>query len=184
MKAMKNMCVALSSLTCFALLLATIPALASDAETSASATGGRRASGNATATARYEGDVGFARTDTRTGQVNLARGVAVGVDEDGVTVSLSLAVAPKNGPAIATNLNLTFNRDGTTAVSTGHSVATGGAARTVSAGGRSTATHHDAIATSTAAGHTTSGGIVRAVTRSDTYNRPHAVRPIRILRGT
>jgi hypothetical protein len=182
MKALKNITAVLTGLTCFTLLLATIPARASDAETSASATGGRGTSGTAAATARYEGDVGFARTDTRTGKINLARGVAVGVDEDGVSLSLSLAIAPKNGPAVATNVNLTFNRDGTTAVSTGRSVAAGGTTRTVTVAGRTTATRHDTVATSTAAGHTTNGGTVRAETHSD--NSGHReIRPIRLTWG-
>ena len=124
-----------ANLTGLTLLLAAMPTLASDAETSAQASDGAGHSGTATATARYAGDVGFARTDTRSGRVNLARGVAVGVDEDGLTLSVSLAVAPQRGPAVATNFNLSLGRNGAAAVSVGRSVAQGGATRTVTASG-------------------------------------------------
>ncbi|MBK9118157.1 MAG: hypothetical protein IPM18_00920 [Phycisphaerales bacterium] len=110
-------------------------AWASEAQTSASATGGRN-NGAATATARYDGQVGFARTDTKTGKVNLARGVAVGVDANGLSLSLSHAIAPQHGPAIATNFNMSIGRDGEVNHSVGSAVATGGSGRTVMAGGQ------------------------------------------------
>ncbi|MEW6253139.1 MAG: hypothetical protein AB1716_21075, partial [Planctomycetota bacterium] len=91
--------------------------LASDVETSASATGGRYGAGTATGTARYAGDVGFARTDTRTGEVNAARSVAVGVDPNGLSLSWSLALAPNRGPALATNFNMRIGADGQVAAS-------------------------------------------------------------------
>jgi hypothetical protein len=159
----------------------TSAARASDAETSATATRGRSRSGTATATARYEGNVGFARTDTRTGAVNLARGVAVGVDEDGISLSVSLAIAPQRGPAYATNFNLSFDTDGDSASSFGTAAATGGTRRTVTAGGRTSAAPMGPIATSMAGGATHNGGMVRAITHSD--RRVHrAPVPRRIIR--
>jgi hypothetical protein len=148
-------------------------AWASDAQTSARATGGR-GPGSATATARYEGDVGFARTDTRTGRVNLARGVAVGFDEDGLSLSLSTAVAPRNGPAFATNFNMTIGANGEVATSAGHSNATGGVARTVESGGRATSTPWGSDSAATAGGHTAHGGRVSASTRSDHAGSPRS----------
>ncbi len=94
-------------------------AIASDADTSATAGPGRYGTGTAAATAHYEGDYGFARTDSRTGAVNLARGVAVGVDEDGISLSLSNALAPRYGPAVATNFSMSIGTDGRVSTSTG-----------------------------------------------------------------
>lgn len=171
----------LGKLTCLAALFSCASALASDAETTASATGGRGRTGSATATAHYEGDVGFARADTRTGAVNVARGVAVGVDENGLSLSLSLALAPLGGPALATNLNFSLGTNGEVATSIGNVVASGGINRAVTVGGRSSATPYGASATSLASGSTRGGGIVRAVTRSDHYEH-REVRPIRVIR--
>lgn len=142
---------------------------ASEAETSARAAGG--SGGSALATARYGGDVGFARTDTRTGQVSLARGVAVGVDERGLSLSVSLAIAPERGPALATNFNMSIGSNGDAAISTGRAAATGGVGHTVFAGGSTRATPYGAVATSKAGG-SSRGGFVRANTRSDHYVSP------------
>jgi hypothetical protein len=155
------------------------PALASDAQTSATATGGRGRSGTATASARYEGDIGFARTDTRSGSVNLARGVAVGFDEDGLSLSLSLALAPKRGPAVATTFNISLDRDGEVATSVGTALATGGTSRSVSAGGSTAATTYRPVASATTAGVSRNGGVVRTYTHSDRYvSRETTVRRI------
>ena len=171
---------ATTSLACLAILLFCVPAWASEADTTATVSGGRGRSGSAAATTHYEGDAGFARTDTRTGRVNLARGVAVGVDEDGISLSFSLAIAPLNGPAFATNFNLSFERDGDVATSFGNVLASGGTSRTVSVGGGSSTTPYGANATSMASGKTTHGGIVRATTHSNDY-KPREVRPRRIV---
>lgn len=111
-----------------------------EADTSASA---RRGSfgrpGTATGTAHYEGDTGFARTDTRTGAVNESRSVALGVDEDGLALSVSTAVAPNRGPAMAANFNLSIGEDGD--VSGGFGLALGrdrGSSTVAVAGGAST----------------------------------------------
>lgn len=166
----------------------TAAAWAADAETSATAARLPGGSGTATATARYEGDHGFARTDTRTGQVNVARGVAVGVDEHGVSVSVSTAVAPRNGPAIATNFNMSIGLNGS-ATSTGRVTATGGVERSVTAGGATATRPAGPVASSVASGRTDPGGVVRAATTSDSTRRGVIPRPvaakrvIRLARG-
>jgi hypothetical protein len=171
MKTNKINTTAIANLTGVVALAFSTLAWASDTETSASATGGRARSGTAIATARYEGDVGFARTDTRTGNINLARGVAVGVDEDGLSLSVSLAIAPLSGPAFATNFNLSFESDGDVATSFGTSRATGGTSRTVAVGGRASATPYRPLAMSTASGVSRNGGVVRTYTHSNQYER-------------
>jgi hypothetical protein len=167
MKTTRIIHAALVNLTCLVALACTHAACASDAETSATATGNRGRSGSATAAARYEGDTGFARTDTRTGRVNVARGVAVGVDEDGVSLSVSLAVAPQVGLGLATTFNMTIDRDGDVATSVGSALAFGGTSRTVTAGGVATATPFRPFASATVGGVTRNGGIVRVVTHSE-----------------
>ena len=171
----------LAALAFLVIATSAVPARASDAETSASATAGRGRTGTATATAHYDGDVGFARTDTRTGAVNAARAVAVGFDEDGLSLSISLALAPRRGPAYATNFNLTFDSDGDVSTSVGTSLARGGISRTVSAGGRTGTTPIRTVATSWAGGSTERGGVVRAYSRSlDDEHR--GVRVRRVIR--
>jgi len=159
-----------------ALLTCAANAWASDAATSASAgSASNRSRGTASATAHYTGDVGFARTDTRTGTVNAARAVAVGVDEHGLSLSVSTAIASRLGPAIATNFNLTINTGGEAAVSVGSAVARGGAARTVATGGSAVSRPATPTATSSASGKTTSGGTVRV--RTEGASTPHAYVP-------
>lgn len=142
-------------------LLVPSAALATEAETLASATGYSAPPGSATATARYDGDLGFARTETRSGRVNLARGVAVGVDEDGLALSLSTAVAPSRGPAFAVSFNLSISESGEVAHSLATSRAAGGAGRTVTVGGSAGASRAGAISTALASGRTTGGGMVK-----------------------
>lgn len=147
-------------------LFLTASTFAGDAATSATAgSNPRTGGGTAAATATYDGRVGFARTDTRSGRVNTARGVAVGVDENGLSLSVSTAVAGRVGPAIATNFNLTIDRDGDVAHSTGVSVANGPGPREVTAGGSTGATRNTIGATSF--GHAKAPhGTVRVITRS------------------
>jgi hypothetical protein len=158
-------------------------ALASEAETSATASNGRHRSGTAAATARYQGALGFARTDARTGRVNVARGVAVGVDRNGVSLSVSTALAPKIGPALATSFNLSINRKGEVARSVGIASARGGQQRsvTVSGGTHSGSRYRSSSAISRASGKTRHGGMVKVNTRSDHKSRRPLLR--RILRG-
>lgn len=142
-------------------------ALASEAETSATAGSNRfNRNGTAAATARYEGDVGFARTDTRSGRVNLARGVAVGFDEDGLSLSVSNAIAGRFGPGLATNFNLSIGLDGEVSHSTGVAVTHAPIHQTVSAGGSTTASRFGGGSTSVANGFTDPFGTARATTHS------------------
>jgi hypothetical protein len=154
-------------------------AWASEAETSATARNGRGGS-DASATARYEGRYGFARTNTDTGRLTRSRAVAVGVDKDGVSVSLSTAIAPRNGPALGANLNFSLSGNGQASVSRGATVARGGVSRAVAVGGRTqTATRYrNASSTAMASGKTSYGGVVRSSTRSETTQ----ARPARIVR--
>lgn len=144
------------------LLALSTRAFASEAETSARVSRGIGMPDQADAAARYEGDFGFARTDTRTGGVNLARGVAVGVDEDGLSLSLSHAVSGKHGPAIATNFSMSVGRDGRVSRGIGRTFADGTLYRSAGAsGGTSTRGHAHAGAT----GRTDPFG--RVVSRTD-----------------
>lgn len=114
-------------------------ALASEAETSASASSrSDQPRGTAAASARYQGDVGFARTDARSGRISLARGVAVGLDENGIAFSASHALATRFGIAVAGNFNMTIGLDGRVATSTGTVLSTGPLHRSASAGGSAT----------------------------------------------
>lgn len=150
---------------------------AADAETSVRAGNhAGRNNGTAAATARYDGDFGFATTNTQSGPVNRSRAVAVGVDEDGVSVSVSGAVAPKNGPAVATNFNISVDRDGDVETSRSMSVARGPISREASAGG-ATRSGNNGMATSTAGGKTDRFGRVEAESRSESHKaRPTVVR--------
>lgn len=159
-----------------ATLALTHAAVASEAQTSASAGSNRYArNGTATATASYEGDVGFARTDTRSGSVNLARGVAVGFDEDGLSLSISNAIAPRFGPAIATNFNLSIDTDGDVSASRGLAIASGPLSRTATAGGV-TANGRGLLApaaSSFASGETDRHG--RVIARTSAFSSPRPV---------
>ncbi len=151
-------------------------ALGSEAQTSASAGSHRgQRNGTANATASYEGDVGFARTDSRSGAVNLARGVAVGFDEDGLSLSISNAIAPRFGPALATNFNLSIDADGDVSTSHGIALANSPIHRDVSAGGstRSGGRFATPVATSTASANTDPFG--RAIARTGSHVSPKPV---------
>lgn len=168
MKAFKSLKWALLTLATYA---AVSSGKASDAQTSAGVSGTRGRDGTATATARYSGDVGIARTETRSGRINLARGIAVGVDEGGVTVSVSNAVDPAHGPAVATNFNLSIGRDGQVSGSTGVVIGDGQVQRSVEAGGQATTRQlGGGTATSFATGRTDSGGTVQA--RTNAFQQP------------
>ena len=157
-------------------------ALASSASTSATAGYNRYAGGNAAATASYTGEQGFARTDTKTGRVNIARGVALGVDENGVSLSLSNAVATQNGPAVSTTFNLSIGAAGNSAMSVGAAAATGGTAREATSGGSTYAQRYRSGATAVSTGRTSGTGRVVAITKSRDYRRPR-VAPQLLARG-
>ncbi|MFH1747545.1 MAG: hypothetical protein ABIG44_10925 [Planctomycetota bacterium] len=161
MKRLQNLAISIVALGTMA------GALASDAQTSATAANGRyQQNGTASATAHYQGDVGFARTQSNSGRISTARGVAVGVDEQGVSLSISNAIAPRSGPALATTFNLSIGTDGHVSGSTGRSVATGSQYQSVSAGGGSGTGLMNHAATAFATGRTDRFGRVQAKTSS------------------
>lgn len=152
-------------------------AWAGEASTSAYADSGwGRNSGTAIATADWDGDGGrgYTQTRTQTGRVNLARGLSVGVDRDGVDFSFSHAIAGQRGPGYAGTFNLSIGRDGSVSTGYGQSVALGGIARSVEAGGTTSSSRNGTVSLARAGGDTRGGGIVRALTQS--HGRP-AVRP-------
>jgi hypothetical protein len=145
-------------------LTLTTTALAGNAETSATA-GTRFDSGNAMATAAYDGRIGFARSNAQTGRVNAAKGVAVGVDKHGISLSVSTALATRLGPAVAANFNMTIGRDGDVSKSTGLAIAKGSFVREATAGGSTHAGRSGIGSTATATGKAPLG-TVRVITRS------------------
>jgi hypothetical protein len=150
-------------------------ALAADGDSSAQASTAR--GGTAAASAHYQGDVGFARTTTRTGSINLARGVALGVDEHGIALSVSTAIAPRRGPAVATNFNVSLGRDGHSSASFGTALASGPAQRSVQASG-ATSSRRGGQSLSLAGGRAP-GGTVQA--KAHSVERPplrKVVRPV------
>lgn len=149
-----------------ALGLSTASALAGEAATSATA----GSNGTAGATASYNGGgPGIARTDTRSGPVSIGRGLAFGIDEDGLSLSTSHAVATRFGPAVAGSLNLSIGFDGSVSGSHSNSVARGGFAREASAGGSTRVGFGGPVSTATAGGSTVGGGSV--VANTDSYTR-------------
>ena len=165
---MKRLITRIGHMAAFAGLWFSFAAYGADANSSATAGSNGGRTGTAVATAGYEGDFGFARTDSNSGRVNTARGVAVGVDNDGVSLSLSNALATQHGPAIATNYNLSIGRDGRVSSSFGASVANGPVHREASAGGRTATTANGGGAVSEASGRTDRFGSVEA--RSEAHD--------------
>ncbi len=156
--------------------LATAGAFASDAETSATAGSNRyQPNGTAQATAHYAGDLGFARTNTQSGSINLARGIAVGVDRSGLSLSVSNAIAPQNGPGVAVSFNLSIDRDGRVSRSRGMTVADGPILRSATVGGRVSTGLDGRAATAFASGKTDRFGRVSAKTHAEQYRPRHTV---------
>ncbi len=138
--------------------------------------------GNASATADYNGrgGVGIARTNSRTtNKVALAKGVAVGVDKNGIDLSFSQAIAPKIGPSYAGTFNLSIGRDGEVNSSYGGVVAKGGVKRSVDAGGYASSGRLGGSSGATATGKSLLGGSVKAHTESN--SRPGVAKIVRIL---
>ena len=160
------------------ILLAAPLAAAGQASTSASAGSNGHGPGTAAATAEYTGDQGrgYADTRTRSGPVNYARGVAYGIDQNGISFSVSHAVAGRRGPAFASTYNLSIGFDGSISRSRGVSVANGSRSRTAHAGGFSRAGRGRTTAVATAGGRTGRRGYVRANTHT------HTKRPRRVWR--
>lgn len=90
---------------------------------------GRR---HARAEASYDGPAGLARTDTRVGRVNFARGLAVSYGLEGVSLSQSIGVS-HGGLSTAHNFQLSIGPGGTH-LSRGGVVSRGGDARAVTGG--------------------------------------------------
>lgn len=141
-------------------------ALAGEAQTSAEAGRGLLRKGDARATAHYEGKAGFAQTASHSGRVNTARGVAVGVDKQGMTLSVSNAIAPKLGPAVAVNFNIAIDRDGDVTRSRSIAVARGPLFKKVSAGGEVRNERRNDSTTSYAGGKAPLGH-VRVISKSN-----------------
>lgn len=157
------------------LTFAVADVFASDAATSATAGSNRyQPDGTAQATAHYAGDFGFARTTTQSGSINLARGVAVGVDQSGLSLSVSNAVATQYGPAVATSFNLSIDRNGQVSRSGALTYADGPFHRSATAGGRVGTGSHGNAATAFASGKTDRFGNVQARTHSEQV-RPRSV---------
>ncbi len=145
-----------------------------------SATAGSRGWGTgwAAATADYRGSgPGYANTQTRSGQLNLAQGVALGLDRDGLSFSTSYALAPRLGPAVAGTFNLNIGLDGAVATSVGRTVASGDPNRVVSAGGGAGARYGSAPAWATVSGSTGPRGEVRSFTNSQSRPAPLGAAP-------
>lgn len=153
------------------LLVSVTVANAGEAETSASAGSNGRGPGTASATAAYNGDGrGWANTTTRSGNVNYGRGTAFGIDRDGVNFSVSQAIAPRFGPAMASTFNVSIGFNGEVNSSHGLSTASGSRVREVNAGGSAgTDRFGRGHAIATAGGRTGNGGRVDAFTKS--YSR-------------
>jgi hypothetical protein len=154
-------------------------AFAGEASTTASAANGwGRNSGTAAATANYDGDGGraIARTRTTTGNVNVARGLAVGMDEDGMDLSFSHAFASRFGPAYAGTFNLSIGHDGKIAASYGGALAQGGLVRSVEAGGVTRSGPGGPTAQANAGGRADPNGTVQA--RTNSYTHRPIVQPI------
>ena len=121
--------------------------------------------GTANATAGYRGDgPGYARTDTRTGNVNFAQGVSWGMDQHGLSFSASNAIATRFLPAAASNLNISIGFDGSVGSSGGMSIATGPIDRYAHAGGSAMNHRGGSTAISTAGGRSDPFGRVEART--------------------
>ncbi len=150
------------------LMAAATMAHAGTAATSATAGSNGFGPGTAAATAEYNGGgPGFARTNTRSGNVSYGRGTAFGVDQNGVSFSLSQALAPRFGPAIASTFNISVGFDGRVNTSVGNSVARGSPVREASAGGFASSNRFTGgSAGATAGGRTGFGGRVDAQTHS------------------
>ncbi len=166
-------------------LMPGLTALAGEANSSASASSNRRGPGTAVATAGYEGNgIGFSQTNTRSGSTNLAQGLSLGFDEEGLSLSTSYAVAPRFGAAVAGTLNLAIGRDGSVATSVGRTVADGDPNRSVDAGGsaRPGSLGRTPVAVASTGGATGPRGTVVSQTQSD--SRPAGVRtPIVVSSG-
>lgn len=154
-------------------------AWAGEASTSAIAASNGGRSGTAAATADYDGNgIGFTKTKAESGRVNFARGISLGFDEGGLSLSTSYAIAPQFGPAAAGTFNMNVGLDGSVSGSTGRTIADGSRTREVSAGGWTGNNRLNSSAGATVAGNTGPRGRVIAESRS--FDRPSRIATSRI----
>ncbi|MGE3181447.1 MAG: hypothetical protein AB7N71_07450 [Phycisphaerae bacterium] len=168
----------------FASSFAFVPmALASSAGSSATAGYDNRTRGGvAEATAEYDGRIGWARTNTETNRRGSnAQGVAVGVDNDGVSLSVSNAHATNRGPALASTFNLSIGRDGDVSTSFGLTTANGPIAREASAGGETATRRSGGTAVAYADGATDRFGRVDSFTHAE-QTPARSIRGVREMR--
>ena len=150
-------------------------ALTRAAETNSHAAAGHDGYGNrrAEAAAGYDGALGFARTRTHTGPISTARGVALGLDEDGLSLSLSHAISGPFGRSAARNLNLSIGMNGQVAVSRGSADSNGSRGSSAYAGGGSGVCDGRTVAYGDAGGTTDRNGGVTSevITRTSPARR-------------
>ncbi|GJM25422.1 MAG: hypothetical protein DHS20C16_18370 [Phycisphaerae bacterium] len=159
-------------------------AFAGVANTSATAGSGGWGPGTAAATANYDGDgVGFTKTKASSGKLNVARGLSVGFDQTGLSVSHSYAVAGQRGPAVGGTLNVHIGQNGV-AVSGGQSVASQGRSRQVNVAGQAGSNGRRPTATAAASGHASGRGVVNARTFSRSSDRYDSRRRVASRRPT
>lgn len=148
--------------------MGTATTLAGQALTSAGVTQFGTLPGTATATAAYNGNgPGHADTITRSGPVSFARGVAYGVDQDGLDFSVSYAVGGGLMPARARTFNLSIGTDGSVSRSSGVSTASPSLLTSVNAGGFARSQPGGSISAATAGGRSLPFGTVTGRTWSD-----------------
>jgi hypothetical protein len=161
----------ISFMAVLGILVGLVPAVsASDARTSAEVGSSRGGTDHAAATADYDGRVGIARTNAKTGKINLARGLALGLDEDGVSFSLSQALGGKRA-SLASNLNVSLNRDGDHSVSFGSTVSRGSQHHTARVEGGASADRRRTRATAAARGDADRRGRVDARASARNFER-------------
>ena len=143
-------------------------AWAGEANTSATAGSRGFGPGTAAATANYDGNgIGFTKTQANSGNnLNFARGLSIGFDEDGLSLSHSYAVAPRFGPAIGGTMNLHIGTDGQSSLSTGRVKSSGDPSRRVAVSGSAGSHRGRSQAVSATRGVTGPRGAVRASTHS------------------
>ena len=156
----------------------TAAAFAGEATTSATAGSNGRGNGYAGATADYNGNgIGITRTKADTGRINFGRGLSIGLDEDGLSLSTSYALAPNRGPAVGGTFNMNIGFDGERSASFGRTVAYGDRNREVTAGGFAGSDRGIGRAGATVGGNTGPRGKVKATSHSFDSRTRRTFRP-------
>lgn len=166
----------LATLTAVIGLAAAQTTLAGEATTSAGVSQVGTHPGTATATAAYNGDGrGHADTITRSGPVNFARGVAYGVDQNGLDFSVSYAVGGGLLPVRARTFNMSIGRDGSVSRSSGVVDASPSLITSVQAGGFARSQRGGSISAATASGRSEPFGTVVGRTWSQSSRPPRLI---------